>query len=143
MRISDWSSDMCSSDLQTAIDGKAGGKQRAPKAAAGVECCRKTAKVEARMLRAEAAHHPAVAAVGAVEGGKAAAAPPETVFLGPQRPLGLEAGVYDQQSPALVPGCIACAELGRATCGERGCQYGWLSWSGVQLKTKKNQNIIR
>src|SRR3546814_8736916 len=89
---------------QTAIDGKAGGKQRAPKAAAGVECCRKTAKVEARMLRAEAAHHPAVAAVGAVEGGKAAAAPPETVFLGLQRPLGLEAGVYEQQSPALVPG---------------------------------------
>src|SRR3546814_7478936 len=61
------------------------------------------------MLRAEAAHHPAVAAVGAVEGGKAAAAPPETVFLGLQRPLGLEAGVYEQQSPALVPGCIAGA----------------------------------
>src|SRR3546814_14642258 len=115
MRISDWSSDMCSSDLQTAIDGKAGGKQRAPKAAAGVECCRKTAKVEARMLRAEAAHHPAVAAVGAVEGGKAAAAPPETVFLGLQRPLGLEAGVYAQQSPALVPGCIAGAARAVAT----------------------------
>src|SRR3546814_8164977 len=109
MRISDWSSDMCSSDLQTAIDGKAGGKQRAPKAAAGVECCRKTAQVEARMLRAEAAHHPAVAAVGAVAGGKAAAAPPATVFLSLQRQLGHEAGDYEQQSPDLVSGCIAGA----------------------------------
>src|SRR3546814_4945287 len=52
---------------------------------------------QAGMLRAESAHHPAIAAVRTVDGSKAAAAPPEAVLLGFQRPLRLEACVDEQE----------------------------------------------
>src|SRR3546814_12214987 len=122
MRISDWSSDVCSSDLAEAT--------------AGVQRGGEVAQFQAGMLRAESAHHPAIAAVRTVDCSKAAAAPPEAVLLGFQRPLRLEACVDEQEAPARV--AAACrAEIGRASCMERVCQTGSISVAAGALKKKK------
>src|SRR3546814_824672 len=87
---------------QTAVEGKAGGQQRPTEAATGVQRGGEVAQLQAGMLRAEPAHHPAIAAVRTVDGSEATAAPPEAVLLGFQRPPRLEACVDEQEAPAGV-----------------------------------------
>src|SRR3546814_10339106 len=82
---------------------------------------------QAGMLRAESAHHPAIAAVRTVDGSKAAAAPPEAVLLGFQRPLRLEACVDEQEAPARV--AAAC----RAACRVRTVGVGGAAQAAEQL----------
>src|SRR3546814_14108480 len=98
MRISDWSSDVCSSDL---VAG-----QRAEFLVNALDQlgCRGRAAISDRLERRE-------------------------VVFGPVRMLDQLPG--DRRHPA--------GEIGRASCRERGGQYGYISVVGGSLKKKKNK----
>src|SRR3546814_15811731 len=103
MRISDWSSDVCSSDLSVL-------RARLVRAFAGEEVARQPLD-DAPLLRAG------------------------VLRLVDQQVI--EATVELEQHP----GDAAVAreqKLGRASCRETGCQYGWITVGAVSLKTKEH-----
>src|SRR3546814_16413014 len=109
MRISDWSSDVCSSDLVPVDAAVAGDLRQAcrhvdegvPVAAAGFE-----------------QQHPAARVFGQAVGKHAAGG----------------TGTDDD---------VVVGEIGRASCRERVCQYGWISVVAVSLKKNKQDKKIR
>src|SRR3546814_11833871 len=113
MRISDWSSDVCSSDLfRTPLHLQG----RPPQAPARLLPDRPAGLGLARgrgPVRQPAGRDPATAGAGARVGGAAVRA---------QRPT---------------------PEIGRASCRERGCQYGLISVVAVLFKKKKKITHIR
>src|SRR3546814_12301445 len=113
MRISDWSSDVCSSDLVTGV------------APGGEEVPRPFVVAQGQALARPIDHDDgAVAGFHPVESGKQAAAPPLLAVALPER---LRAGAVDD-GPA-APGAARVEVLtrhppiGRASCRERVCQY--------------------
>ncbi len=61
------------------------------------------------MVAVEAAHHFQELAVRMVEGREAGAAPPQSVALGVERPVGIDPGMHEQQ--AVIVGVGGAAQL--------------------------------
>src|SRR3546814_21036439 len=102
MRISDWSSDVCSSDLAPLVNGLA--EEHASRLVAHAD-------VDADLLPLALQHLLHQLAHAAAGGGHE----PEL----PRLPLGVVADAAAQLGPA---GGVA-PQIGRAACRERGCQY--------------------
>src|SRR3546814_12140279 len=125
MRISDWSSDVCSSDLL-----QEGWRIHRDADAFGRPCRDKIARFEREggreifdLLKDVREHHTGVRRL-------AQFAIDQTADIQGMR-VGDFVGGHD-------PGaCRAMAEIGRASCGERGCQSGWVTVGAVPLKKKK------
>ena len=60
--------------------------------------------VTGRTFAQEAAHHTDEAAIGAIELGEAASAPPQRVALRRKRPVGVEPGMDEQESAVVGVG---------------------------------------
>src|SRR3546814_2569318 len=98
MRISDWSSDVCSSDLKSGAPGDAGAESRMGGQRGGIE------------------GRDAAPATGH------ALLPQEGVGLIPQAAKGGAAALRRHHVDVEVPGGLA-GQIGRASCRERVCQY--------------------
>src|SRR3546814_11887412 len=108
MRISDWSSDVCSSDLaRTASPPSA--RARCRRSSAGISCTQGTHQV-AQKLTSNTCPRKSAKAVAA----------PSRVWNGT-----LGAGTGGSEKVKLRPnGPSGAGEIGRASGRERGCQYG-------------------
>src|SRR5438477_8766701 len=84
-----------------------GGHERAAEAAAAVDAGGELAGLDAGMGALEAAHDADEAAIGAVELGEAAGAPPQRVALRRERTVGIEAGMDEQQGAVVGVGGAA------------------------------------
>src|SRR3546814_14766087 len=113
MRISDWSSDVCSSDLPLAAAGQFGRYARTSGMNFGAD-----------MMRDEA--DDAFAIGGAQPGAAIRDALAEPVD--PEAAVRIEHDLDDLR-----------VEIGRASCRERVGQYGYISVVAVSLKKKKNK----
>src|SRR3546814_16923377 len=113
MRISDWSSDVCSSDLQGALRRGAGERHREHREEREVDLVDRRLLGVFRKLRLRQ-----VDLLAHVE----------------QRLVRIEAGIEFQYHVG------AAEELGRASGRERLCQYGSISGGACTLKQKIKQN---
>src|SRR3546814_14725272 len=136
MRISDWSSDLCSSDLQR----KEGAERRSEEAGrvrfAVIEKRHAPAKQtwSRRRRRDHRPHHPQT------RRGCPAMVPP--LELGPSRrpaPASLRNAVHRNQYALPVGNRRGRGEIGRASGRERGCQDVEISVVASSLKKKKKQ----
>src|SRR3546814_19894497 len=121
MRISDWRSDVCSSDLKTDGDNYDYWQRREP------------AKVEGFVSREDYQAHRRLKRLQAVEAAKEAGEYDRFVALGWCSRKDLAA------KQAHRPRKVFTEEIGRASCRERVCKYVWISVVAVSLK-KQGQN---
>src|SRR3546814_15537007 len=113
MRISDWSSDVCSSDLD---------EQRQ---AALLTLQQDAARLTQQLRQAETAHQQA-----------------SLHLNNQQQELARDRQRLDEELShfsTLLPADTLQAQIGRATCRERVCQYGKIPVVAVTLKKKKNR----
>src|SRR5215468_9260339 len=97
---------------------KTGGDQRPAEAAATVDAGGELTGLDAGMGALEAAHDADEAAVGAVELGEAAGAPPQRVALRRERPVGVEAGVDEEERAVIGIGGAAQRAHQRVMAGD-------------------------
>src|SRR3546814_12147129 len=114
MRISDWSSDVCSSDLQL---GAFGVEANARKLWLDLEK-RNSAFTERQPYLVKSGKLTRLQAGGFANKGEA-----------------------ESFCASVRKGGQACLEIGRASCRERVCQYGEISVVAGSLKKKKNKKV--
>src|SRR3546814_14752295 len=121
MRISDWSSDVCSSDLEMLFRIMGFGQAPNPQAEAGrVHHLRESFGPSLRVV----ADAVGLAFDGIEASGQTALA---------RKQIKIAAGVVEAGTVAAMRTTVS-GKIGRASCGERVCQYGSISVVAVSLK---------